>query len=128
MSTDMPDPDQTRANSASEQRMQPRWTLKSTVSIFLHDNKDYLGLLVDCSEDGIMISSYEALQPGTRLALDLVDIPPNIDDRRTGHCIAEVVRSDKLTPSLYGNGCSISGASDTLKTMIRGYRQQDHQH
>jgi len=110
-----------RPNTAKEQRMHPRWTLKSTVSVFEHGSKDYLGLLVDCSESGIMISSYEALQPGTRFELDLVDIPPNIDGRRTGKCVAEVVWSDKLTPSLYGNGCTISGVSDMLKTMMKSY-------
>lgn len=104
-----------------EQRMKPRWTLKSSVSVFEHTSKDYLGLLVDCSESGIMISSYEPLAPGTRFNLDLVDIPPNIDGRRTGSCTAEVVWSDKLTPSLYGNGCIISEATDMLKTMMRGY-------
>ncbi|WP_420592224.1 PilZ domain-containing protein [Bacterioplanoides sp.] len=110
-----------RTPSTKEQRMHPRWTLKSTVSVFEHGSKEYLGLLVDCSETGIMISSYEPLPPGTTFELDLVDIPPNIDGRRTGNCVAEVVWSDKLTPSLYGNGCTISGATDMLKTMMKSY-------
>lgn len=109
-------------SSTKEQRMHPRWILKSTVSVFEHGSKEYLGLLVDCSEGGIMISSYEAMPVGTRLQLDLVDIPPNIDGRRTGHCIAEVVWSDKMTPSLYGNGCTISDVSDMMKTMMISYR------
>lgn len=108
---------------SEEQRIHPRAILKSSVSVFERGSKDYLGLLVDCSESGIKISSYEALSPGTRFELDLVDIPPNIDGRRTGQCIAEVVWSDKLTPSLYGNGCVISDASDMLKTMMKSYSQ-----
>lgn len=107
--------------SGKEQRMHPRWTLNSTVSVFERNSKDYLGLLVDCSDSGIMISSYEALQPGARIALDMVDIPPNIDGRRTGKCIAEVVWCDKITPSLYGNGCTISEVSDMMQTMMKGY-------
>lgn len=107
--------------SGKDQRMHPRWTLHSSVSVFERNSKDYLGLLVDCSGSGIMISSYEALEPGTRFELDMVDIPPNIDGRRTGTCTAEVVWCDKITPSLYGNGCTISNISDMLHTMIKGY-------
>jgi len=110
-----------KAAATKEQRMHPRWTPQSTVSVFEHTSKEYLGLLVDCSESGVMISSYEPLQPGARFELDMVDIPPNIDGRRTGRCIAEVIWNDKITPSLYGNGCTISGASEMLKTMMKGY-------
>ena len=110
-----------KSSAGKEQRMHPRWTLQITVSVFEHNSKEYLGLLVDCSENGVMISSYEALTPGTRFELDMVDIPPNIDGRRTGRCVAEVIWSDKLTPSLYGNGCTITGASEMLKTMMKSY-------
>lgn len=109
----------------SDQRMHPRWVLKSSVSVFDESNKEYIGLLVDCSEQGVMISTYDALTPGTNLSLSLVDIPPNINGRRTGTCTAEVVWCDKLTPSLYGTGCRITGVSDMLNTMIKSY---GHQH
>lgn len=110
---------------AMDQRMHPRWVLKSSVSVFDEKSKEYIGLLVDCSEQGVMISTYDELKPGTSLALSLVDIPPNINGRRTGNCIAEVVWCDKLTPSLYGTGCRISNASDMLHTMLKSY---EHQH
>lgn len=109
------------STSAAENRMHPRWVLKSSVSVFQQQSKEYLGLLVDCSEQGLMISTYDQLSPGTRLQLDLVDIPPNIDDRRTGQCVAEVVWCDKITPSLYGNGFRIMEATPMLNSMIKSY-------
>lgn len=107
---------------AADQRMHPRWVLKSSVSVFEQRSKEYLGLLVDCSEQGLMISTYDQLQPGTRLQLELVDIPPNIDDRRSGQCTAEVIWSDRITPSLYGHGFRIMESSPMLASMIRSYR------
>ncbi len=109
------------STSAADNRMHPRWVLKSSVSVFEQQSKEYLGLLVDCSEQGLMISTYDQLSPGTRLQLDLVDIPPNIDHRRTGQCVAEVVWSDKITPSLYGNGFRIMEATPMLNSMIKSY-------
>ena len=116
MSTQTPD-------STPEQRMHPRAILKSSVSVFDDNSKEYLGLLVDCSEQGIMISTYDALTPGTSLALALGDIPPNINGRRTGSCRAEVVWCDKITPSLYGTGCRIAEVDDMLDTMMKSYHQ-----
>ncbi len=52
---------------------------------------------------------------------DLVDIPPNIDNRRTGQGVVEVVWSDKITPSLYGNGCRLLESSSMLQSMIHSY-------
>ncbi|MCT7358092.1 PilZ domain-containing protein [Thalassolituus pacificus] len=108
-------------NSDHEQRMHPRWILKSNVSVFERQSKEYLGLLVDCSEQGVMISTYDQLQPGTTLQIDLVDIAPHANSRRTGQCRAEVVWCDKITPSLYGSGCRISQQDDTFDVMLKGY-------
>ncbi len=60
-----------KANSSHEQRMQPRWGVHSNVSVFEHDSKDYIGLMVDCSHGGMMISTYDAVPAGTRLQLDV---------------------------------------------------------
>jgi hypothetical protein len=70
----------------------------------------------------MMISTYDAVPAGTRLQLDLVDIAPNKDSRRTGHCEAEVIWSDKITPSLYGTGCKIHATDDMLETMLKSYQ------
>lgn len=108
-------------HTAADSRMQPRWALKSSVSVFEQHSKEYLGLLVDCSEQGLMISTYDSLKPGTRFSLELVDIPDNVSDRRSGQCVAEVVWCDRITPSLYGNGFRIMEHSPMLASMIRSY-------
>lgn len=107
--------------STKDKRMHPRWALKSNVSVFMQDDKEYFGLLVDCSDEGLMISTYDSLELGQRFELELVDMPPNASDRRTGQCIAEVVWSDKITPSLYGNGFRIMEVSPVLNSMIKDY-------
>ncbi len=110
-------------SSGIDKRMHPRWVLKSSVSVFEQKTKEYLGLLVDCSEQGLMISTYDSLKLGTRFALELVDVPQELNERRSGQCIAEVVWSAKLTPSLYGNGFRIMEHSPTLGAMLRCYAQ-----
>lgn len=108
---------------ALEQRHNGRVELHKSVSVFQEQGKEYIGLLLNCSDTGMMISSYEAIAPGTRLQLELVDIPPHLDIHRKGVCTAEVVWSKLITPSLYGTGCRIEGASTMLTTMFRSYQQ-----
>ncbi|MCY0964291.1 PilZ domain-containing protein [Parathalassolituus penaei] len=104
-----------------EQRLNDRAALHKNVSVFQQANKEYVGLLLNCSDGGMMISSYQPILPGTRLQLELVDIPPHLDTHRKGLCTVEVVWSKLITPSLYGAGCRIEGASDMMTTMIRSY-------
>ena len=113
--TDMQDCDQ------AEQRIEPRWVLKSSVSVFLKETKECIGLLVNCSENGLMISTYQPLDVGQELDLDIVDIHPDMDGRRTGECHIEVRWSRPLNPSMFANGCRIVTASDEYTTMFKGY-------
>jgi hypothetical protein len=115
------EPAMNTAIQIQEQRHSGRAMLGKSVSVFHQQDKEYVGLLLNCSEEGLMISSYEAIKPGTRLRLELVDIPPHLDVHRKGVCTAEVVWSKQITPSLYGTGCRIEAASDMLHTMIRSY-------
>ena len=107
-----------------EQRHTYRAPLNKSVSVFQQANKEYIGLLLNCSESGLMISSYDKITPGTRLQLELMDIPPHLDIHRKGTCTIEVVWSKLITPSLYGTGCRIEGASDSLHKMLRSYLQE----
>lgn len=109
---------------SKENRMHARKVLDGTVSLFQHDSKEYIGLMVDFSESGIMLSSYLPLEVGTVLDVDMVDIPPNIDSRRTGQIKAEVMWSDRITPSMYGNGCKVVELSDRAKIMLASYHQE----
>ncbi len=106
-----------------ENRMHPRQVLDGTVSLFQHDTKEYLGLMVDFSTSGIMLSSYIPLEIGSILDVDIVDIPPNIDSRRTGQMKAQVMWTDRITPSMYGNGCQVIELSDHAKLMLASYQK-----
>lgn len=53
-----------------ENRMHPRKILDSTVSLFQHGSKEYIGLMVDASDTGIMMSSYMPLEIGSVIEID----------------------------------------------------------
>jgi hypothetical protein len=110
---------------SKENRMHARQVLDGTVSLFQHDSKEYIGLMVDFSDSGIMLSSYTPLEIGAILEVDMVDIPPNIDSRRTGKIKAQVMWTDRITPSMYGNGCKVIELSDRAKLMLASYHP-DH--
>ena len=105
-----------------ENRIHARQVLEATVSLFLHDSKEYIGLMVDFSASGIMLSSYTPLEIGTILEVDMVDIPPNIDSRRTGQVKAQVMWNDRITPSMYGNGCKVIELSAHAQLMLASYK------
>lgn len=107
---------------SKENRMHARQILDGTVSLFFHETKEYIGLMVDFSNNGLMMSSYTPLEIGTIVDVDMVDIPPNIDSRRTGLIKAEVMWSDRITPSMYGNGCKVIELSEPAKMMLASYK------
>lgn len=110
--------------SFAEMRVEPRWQLKSTVSVFTQDTEEFVGLMVNWSEQGLMFSTYQALKKGDRLKLELVDMVSKTG-RRNAHLTAEVMWSHELTPSLHGNGCIIFEGSDELDQMRRDYCIQE---
>jgi hypothetical protein len=109
---------------SKENRMHPRQVLDGTVSLFQHDTKEYIGLMVDFSVSGIMFSAYVPLEIGAIIEVDIVDIPPNIDSRRTGQIKAQVMWTDRMTPSMYGNGCKVLELSDCAKLMFTSYHRE----
>jgi hypothetical protein len=107
-----------------ENRMHARQVLEATVSLFMHDSKEYLGLMVDFSATGIMLSSYTPLEIGAILEVDVVDIPPCIDSRRTGQIKAQVMWTDRITPSMYTNGCKVIELSAHAQLMLASYHTE----
>ena len=104
-----------------EQHVEPRWILQSSVSVFLQDSKECLGLMVNCSKNGLMISSYQPLQVGSVLNVDIVDIHPDMDGRRTGHCQIEIIWQQTLNPCMYANGCRVISSSSEYIKMLHQY-------
>ena len=112
------------AQSFAEMRMEPRWQLKSTVSVFRRGGKDCLGMLVNWSNSGLMISSYQPLAKGDVIEIELVDILRD-EDRRVAPCKVEIVWAQELTPSLFGNGCKVLEGSDMMTTMMQDHCDDD---
>lgn len=106
--------------SFANMRVEPRWQLKSTVSVFSQATEEFVGLMVNWSEQGLMFSTYQPMKKGEVVKLELVDMVSKTG-RRNAHCTAEVMWSHELTPSLHGNGCVIREGSDSLNQMMRDY-------
>ena len=111
-----------KAQEIIEVRMEPRWLLESKVSAFTQTEDSYVGLIVNWSYNGLMISTYQALEIGQVLELELVDITHD-HSKRTARCTVEVVWNQELTPSLHSNGLFVREGSDVLMSMIREYGQ-----
>ncbi|MDF1762098.1 MAG: PilZ domain-containing protein [Oleibacter sp.] len=104
----------------AEMRMEPRWILKSTVSVFEHSGNDCLGFVVNWSTGGLMLYSYQCLPKGTEMHVDIVDIL-NDTDHRIATCNIEVLWSREFNQSMFGQGCKIVSKSDIFDNMMKDY-------
>lgn len=112
-------------NTGMEQHMEPRWVLQSSVSVFRQNSNECLGLMVNCSKNGLMISTYQPLEIGTKLDIDIVDIHHDMEGRRTGHCQIEIIWQQVLNPSMYANGCRVLSSSSEYLKMLTEYIDTD---
>ena len=106
-----------------DKRQTPRVEVPTNVSVFQRSDLSYMGLLLNCSSEGLLISTYEALPPGTVIDLEMVDVRPDTDLHRTGYCTVKVVWSKAVTPSLYTAGCELQSACPVLSGMFRSYQE-----
>jgi hypothetical protein len=51
----------------------------------------------------------------------MVDTPPSIDTRRTGQVKAQVIWADRISSSIYGNGCKVIELSAHAQLMLASY-------
>lgn len=103
------------------QRQFLRKALDSTVSVFETESHEYVGLLVDCSEAGCMISSASPLATDIEYHFTIVDLPVNISSKRSGVLTLKAVWSDQITNTMYGTGCELINSSDKAKQMFSSY-------
>lgn len=109
-------------NSFLDHRIHPRTILSSTVSVFNQETKEYIGLLVDVSESGLMLSSYQPLNNGEILNVDIVEIPKDKAQRVTGKLKIEIVWSQMVNSSMHGNGCHIIEQDVAAENMLKSYQ------
>ena len=103
------------------QRQFLRKALDSTVSVFEAKSHEYVGLLVDCSESGCMISSASPLPTEAEYHFTIVDLPVSISSKRSGDLTLKAMWSDKITSTMYGTGFELLDSSDKAKMMFNGY-------
>lgn len=104
-------------------RTSPRWLPASAVSVFKEGDTVCLGQLSNCSESGVRIATYERLEPGTKLMLNIVDNSPKLANYRNGVCEIEIVWSGDLVSSMYEHGCKVTQKSDMFQNMIDSYQE-----
>lgn len=104
-------------------RIKPRWLPTSAVSVFKEGDTVCLGQLSNCSDSGVKIATYERMEPGSRLMLNVVDNSPKLANYRSGVCEIEIVWSGDLVSSMYEHGCKVTQKSDMFQNMIDSYQE-----
>jgi len=107
--------------SMREQRQFARKTLSCTVSVFDHHSNEYIGLMVDYSRGGVMISSPGPLPVEQEFTFKMVDIEPRQNVKRSGSFVATSVWTDKINSTMYGTGFRISDVSQEAQLMFTSY-------
>jgi hypothetical protein len=104
-----------------EQRRFARRNLHSNVSVFEETSEKCLGTMLDFSEGGVLVSSYQPFTVGQVVKLSMVDLPNNIGRKRTGHIEVESVRCDPFNGTMYGIGFKLISADERAKDMFTSY-------
>jgi len=110
-------------NYMKDQRQFIRKSLHTMVSVFDTDNGKFLGVLVDYSDSGVMISTYQPMKKNASYRFTIVDLPNNIGRKRTGHIEVENVWCDRLNTTLFGSGYKLIESDDAAIAMFRSYDQ-----
>ena len=103
-----------------DQRQFVRKSLHCMVSIF-NEQGTSMGNMVDYSDGGIMLSSYQPIEVDTIFKVAMVDLPNNIGRKRTGYLTIKSVWTDQLTPSMFGTGFELIEVDEQAKTMFASY-------
>ena len=104
-----------------DHRQFTRKSLHTNVSIFNESDAQFLGGLVDYSDTGIMISTYQPLNSDQIYHFTIVDLPNNIGRKRTGHIKVQSVWSDQINSTMFGTGLKLLEADEHANSMFRSY-------
>lgn len=104
-----------------DQRQFARKSLHTNVSIFNESDAKFLGGLVDYSDTGIMISTYQPLDIDTTYDFTMVDLPNNIGRKRSGHIKVQSVWCDQINNTMFGTGLKLLESDEDANAMFRSY-------
>ncbi len=102
------------------QRQFLRKSLNCTVSLFDEQFK-CIGVMVDYSESGIMISSYKTIEVEKNFSLNMVDLPKYSGNKRTGKIEVQSVWCHKIDRSQFGTGFKLINSDENAKVMFTSY-------
>ncbi len=110
------------------QRQFLRKSLNCTVSLFDEDFK-CVGVMVDYSKDGIMISSYQTIQTDKTFTFSMVDLPKYSGNKRSGKIQVQSVWCAKIDHTQFGTGFRLLNSDDNAQLMFTSYddSQPDNQ-
>lgn len=108
-----------------DQRQFVRKSLHCMVSVFNEDGVS-MGNLVDYSDGGIMVSSYQPIEVGKTFQFAMVDLPNNIGRKRTGKITVESMWSDQLNSMMFGTGFKLIESDEQAKIMFASYDEANN--
>jgi len=108
-----------------DQRKFVRKSLHCMVSVFNEEGKS-MGNMVDYSDGGIMVASYQMIEVGHIYDFAMVDLPNNIGRKRTGRITVKSVWSDRYSSSMFGTGFELIESDDQAKTMFASYDEENN--
>ncbi|GAA6135127.1 hypothetical protein NBRC116188_19170 [Oceaniserpentilla sp. 4NH20-0058] len=103
-----------------DQRQFVRKSLHCMVSVFSNEGKP-MGSMVDYSDSGIMVVSYQPIESDQTYDITIVDLPNNIGRKRTGKVTVKSVWSDKVSQTMFGTGFLLIEQDEQAKTMFASY-------
>lgn len=109
-----------------ERRNYVRKSLSSTVSVFDRKTNEYIGLVADWSDDGILVTS--SVKPidvgGVYEYMLLAQSPNGYDGTDRGQVDAESMWCERTSPSFYGTGFRLKTISPEARVVLEKCSRQ----
>lgn len=107
-------------DAPDDRRAYVRKSLKSTVSVFDRDSNQYIGLVADYSDEGLLItSSITPIQVGKIYHfMLLVQSSHGMDDTDRASVDAVSVWCERTSPSFYGTGFKLQLLPSQAKKLL----------
>ena len=102
------------------QRQFLRKALHCTVSLFDEQCK-CVGTMVDYSESGIMIASYQPINVEQTFTFNMFDLPKYSGNKRSGQIKVHSVWCEKIDHTQFGTGFKLLSSDSNAQTMFSSY-------
>ena len=107
-------------NKVQDKRTEPRRNLLYYVNVYEHDTSEYVGLMLDISNSGILLSGVEPLTQGQLYTFGLVDTSDASSPNQIGF-EAKACWCRKSSDDFYDTGLSFTGLSDVTREKLESF-------